>query len=189
LLRAARELLRERPWSEVSVDDIARSAGISRSTFYFYFESREAVLLAIADEVESEFLLADEAWLRRVDESPYEALLRAIDASFSIWRKHGSLLRAVVDARDGDPNLVALRHDWAERFVSTFANQIERERADGHTCENSPPSRDLARMLLIMAERVHYEASARTLTPQLEERLSSTLATIWHRTIYGTAQN
>ncbi len=42
-------------------------------------------------------------------------------------------------------------------------------------------------MLLTMAERVHYEASKRRLSPEAEKRLSETLTTIWHRAIYGAA--
>lgn len=187
LLRTARDLLSTRPWSVISVDDLARGAGLSRSSFYFYFDSREGVLLAIAEEVEQEFLRADEVWFRRAGESPHATLQRAIDASFSVWRRHGPVLRAVVDARDSDPAFAALRRQWAERFVVAVADQIERERSEGHTMTKSPPARDVARMLLTMTERVHYEASKRPMSPEAEARLSETLTTIWHRAIYGTA--
>src|SRR5947209_215272 len=49
ILQTAERLLGERPLRDISVDDLARGAGISRPTFYFYFASKEAVLLALMD--------------------------------------------------------------------------------------------------------------------------------------------
>src|SRR5205823_699441 len=37
-----------------SVDDLARGAGLSRPTFYFYFASKEAVVLTLLDRVIAE---------------------------------------------------------------------------------------------------------------------------------------
>src|SRR3954454_18377559 len=54
ILATAEQLLGERPLTEVSVDDLARGAGISRPTFYFYFRSRDAVLLTLLDRVVAE---------------------------------------------------------------------------------------------------------------------------------------
>jgi len=48
ILATAERLLSERPLAEISIDDLAQGAGISRSGFLFYFQSKEAVLLALA---------------------------------------------------------------------------------------------------------------------------------------------
>src|SRR5688500_5015616 len=58
ILATAERLLGERTLREISIDDLAKGAGISRPTFYFYFPSKDAVLLALLDRVVSE---ADEA--------------------------------------------------------------------------------------------------------------------------------
>ena len=54
ILATAEELLGQRPLAEISVDDLARGAGISRPTFYFYFRSKDAVLLTLLDRVVAE---------------------------------------------------------------------------------------------------------------------------------------
>src|SRR5207245_10784385 len=54
ILQTAERLLGERPLRDISVDDLARGAGISRPTFYFYFASKEAVLLALMDRLVEE---------------------------------------------------------------------------------------------------------------------------------------
>ncbi|HLN06172.1 MAG TPA: TetR/AcrR family transcriptional regulator [Acidimicrobiales bacterium] len=186
LLRTASELLSHRPWSAVSVDDLARGAGISRSAFYFYFDSREAVLFAIAAQAEGWLMQADEIWLRRTDESPYDSLRRAICRNFDLWREHGPVLRAVIDAQTTDPALVEFRRQWAEHFVSAIAAQIEREQAAGLALEPPPAVRDLARTLAGMTERVMYESTMVSLSKAVETRLAATLSTIWCRSIYGT---
>src|SRR5215211_3768567 len=54
ILATAERLLAEKPLAAVSVDDLARGAGISRPTFYFYFPSKDAVLLTLLDRVVAE---------------------------------------------------------------------------------------------------------------------------------------
>src|SRR3954467_8899803 len=54
ILATAERLLAEKPLSAISVDDLARGAGISRPTFYFYFSSKDAVLLSLLDRVVAE---------------------------------------------------------------------------------------------------------------------------------------
>src|SRR5215218_7086844 len=51
IFETAEKLLKEKPLSEISVDDLAKGAGISRPTFYFYFPSRDAVVLTIIDRL------------------------------------------------------------------------------------------------------------------------------------------
>src|SRR5919108_4642572 len=54
ILRTAERLLEQQGFSQISIDDLARGAGISRPTFYFYFPSKDAVLLTLLDRVVDE---------------------------------------------------------------------------------------------------------------------------------------
>ena len=54
IVTAVRELLHERSFADLSVSTISERAGVARSGFYFYFDSKYAVLaviLADADEL------------------------------------------------------------------------------------------------------------------------------------------
>ena len=51
LLATAEQLLQERAFADISVDDLAKGAGLSRPTFYFYFPSKDAVLLTLFERV------------------------------------------------------------------------------------------------------------------------------------------
>lgn len=48
ILQAVRELLEERPFAELSVATISNRAGVARSGFYFYFDSKYSVLAQLA---------------------------------------------------------------------------------------------------------------------------------------------
>lgn len=49
-----RELLEEKPFTELSVSTISDRAGVARSGFYFYFDSKYAVLAQILAEATHE---------------------------------------------------------------------------------------------------------------------------------------
>ena len=49
ILATAERLLEDKKFADISVDDLAKGAGLSRPTFYFYFPSKDAVLLALVD--------------------------------------------------------------------------------------------------------------------------------------------
>src|SRR5271154_4610090 len=51
ILTTAEQLLEQRSLADISVDDLAKGAGISRPTFYFYFPSKDAVLLSLLDQM------------------------------------------------------------------------------------------------------------------------------------------
>jgi len=75
ILATAERLLAERPLSDISIDELARGAGISRPTFYFYFSSKEAVLLSLLDRVVAE---ADEAAFGNLELPTADPLLERV---------------------------------------------------------------------------------------------------------------
>ena len=69
ILETAEELLKARPLADISVDDLAKGAGISRPTFYFYFRSKDAVLQTLLERVIAE---ADASLQELVQNPPAE---------------------------------------------------------------------------------------------------------------------
>ncbi|MDH6547386.1 TetR/AcrR family transcriptional repressor of nem operon [Streptomyces sp. SAI-117] len=73
ILGAARSLIEGRGYSALGVAEICKAAGVPKGSFYYFFESKEALALAVVDEhwaaqrAEWESALgADEAPLRRL---------------------------------------------------------------------------------------------------------------------------
>lgn len=77
---AAFHCFSERGFHDTRVDDICKEAGASKGSFYWYFESKEAVFLHIlevwADEVERE--VVEQFRAAFADEDPMGALLAAL---------------------------------------------------------------------------------------------------------------
>src|SRR5918999_4223221 len=94
ILETAERLLEERPLHEISVDDLARGAGISRPTFYFYFSSKEAVLLALLDRVVEEARASRGDALERQGEDPRGRLRQAINGIYETFRAHRAVMLA-----------------------------------------------------------------------------------------------
>jgi AcrR family transcriptional regulator len=187
ILTTAERLLADRPLSAITVDELARGAGITRPTFYFYFDSREAMVRALAGRIAHHMYEAAASWLRRTDEPPAEAIRRAVAANLRVWREHGPVLRAVARSRESDPAMAEFWGDMADRFTEAVAAQIERERAAGLAPPGPPTATDLARALVVMTERANHDASLSPASPRRDRAFADTLTTIWLRSIYATA--
>jgi AcrR family transcriptional regulator len=184
LLHEAEALLAERPLSSIGIDEIAQAAGISRSSFYFYFASREALLRTLGERAQQEVLASADAWLNRTDEPPAEAITRALAENLAMWRRHGPVLRALHDARHTDEQTDAMRLAIARRFVDATAAQIERERDAGLAPPAPPDARRLAAILTGMNDRAFYDASSRPASRQRDRELVQALTAVWCRSVY-----
>src|SRR3989440_8537546 len=105
ILETAERLLEERPLHEISVDDLAKGAGISRPTFYFYFPSKEAVLLTLLDRVvrTADAALADLA--DKLAETGDNRWRIALNVFFETFGSQKTLTRAGMAARDTSPEI------------------------------------------------------------------------------------
>ncbi|MET7637998.1 TetR family transcriptional regulator [Streptomyces sp. NPDC005438] len=91
LIRAAYELIATKGYEETTVDEISESVEISQRTFFRYFSSKEEVVFALTDVVESRYLEAVRD--RPADEPPQQALLAALA---EVWDQIGEELQAIV---------------------------------------------------------------------------------------------
>ncbi|MGH2755682.1 MAG: TetR family transcriptional regulator [Actinomycetota bacterium] len=131
LRAAALRLFRDRGFAAVSVDQIAAEANVSRSTFFRYFGSKEAVLFNDIDEVGGIFL--EEIRGRPSTEGAADAFEHALLAisRHSASRRTQDQQRALDDLLRTDPALSARRMAdlarWAEAIAGVFAERAGRE--------------------------------------------------------------
>lgn len=185
ILRTLERLLAEQPLRAISVDDLARGAGISRPTFYFYFASKEAVLLTLLER------LVEETWEAQANapdllaSDPVGAWRMALRVSFETWTTNRDVIRAAAEARPSHP---AVRELWAnllESFVQQTAEAIETERDRG-AAPPGLPARELALCLNRMNERIFETTLAEGELTLEEDRVLDALVDVWLRAIYGT---
>ena len=85
------KLMQTTPYRKIRISQIAEEADISRSTFYQHFETKDALLLSVADEIiESYFRAIDEVLLGS-DKSPTRLL-------FSKWQENLEQMKLILDA-------------------------------------------------------------------------------------------
>jgi AcrR family transcriptional regulator len=179
-------LMARTQFTDISVAHILDEANVSRATFYFYFQSKFAVLAGLLENAMDDIFDTVQPFLARPpEESPEVALERSIRAVTSAWHRHRLILQAVAHHWHSDPGLHALWLGIVERFVAAGADEIERERLAGKI--TSPlPGRMLASTLFWGTERVLYMAGL-GIEPSLpdEESAVGALVTMWHGTLYG----
>jgi|SRR5690348_3270449 len=188
ILETAEHLLEQRPLSEISVDDLAKGAGISRPTFYFYFPSKDAVVLTIIDRLVAAATGSREEALATMAEGELRAGLRqALADLYGAFRSRRAVTLAAAELRMRNPEARELWSEVMEGWVADVTAVIEAERARG-AAPPGQPARDVAIALVQMNERVQY-ATFTDESPSLDEdRVLDVLVDIWLRAIYGLAE-
>jgi AcrR family transcriptional regulator len=183
ILDAAEELLAERGLTDLTVADVIESAGVSRGSFYFYFESKQAVVAGLLERIVEEVHEAALPWFERGETPPETALRAAIGGSLSLWRRHSAVLSSTVESWQSDPGIRELWGEVIHRFTRAASAQIERDREAG-VAPDGPPADALAGALVAMNERSFYFAVVGT-DRRSDARLEDALTHIWLAAIYG----
>jgi AcrR family transcriptional regulator len=189
ILDTARRLLQDRPLASLTIDELAAGAGISRSSFYFYFDGKSAVLAALLDELSSELAAENTPWLDGT--GPDEVALRAAIAhSAELWRTSGGLLRQAFAPGGATDPLADWRREVVARGVRRLAARIERDRAEGWDL-GTLPAESLAEMTAAMRDQTFALRSGTIPDAQLvEELVMATLRLLYgSRPVHGSAQS
>ena len=182
IVEAAEALLREKPFRDLTVDDLMRRTGLSRPSFYVYFRDRHDLVLKLVEQIGGELFAMSERWYAGTGAGP--ALVReAIDGVVGVFAEHGPALRALADAAAEDPRVEAAYVAILERFVDATARHIEEEVAAGRVLPLDPVP--TATALTWMMERYLQLQIGRTPGAAVEP-VADTLTTIWSRVLYGT---
>jgi len=182
LLQAFGELLAEQSLEQINVAEISRRAGVTRSAFYFYFESKAIAVMALMQGLYDAAADANEL-LVKAEGDPEKRIRAAITMLFDSVDASPHTYRALLEARASS---VAVRQMWdAGRadFAGVIAGMIETERAAGRASEG-PDAGSLAAVLLDLNDHA-LERHSLGSGPARAQHIEA-LAVIWLRTIYGT---
>jgi AcrR family transcriptional regulator len=174
ILAATRELLQQgRAFAELSVGEISTRAGVSRPTFYAYFQDKRALVLSLGEELEQSARAAAGPWLQTEDDDLRSTLIGVL-ASF---RTHRATLGAIVEAATYDAAVAKFWRDFHEWFL---VNAAERARhADPSLSQANAEA--LAYSLVWMTERCLTEHLA---APRVHEQaLIDAIERLWRAII------
>jgi TetR/AcrR family transcriptional regulator, ethionamide resistance regulator len=172
-------LLGERPFKDVTVDELSRRAGLSRTAFYFYYKDKNEVLKEAANAVAAQVYSEADRWWH--GEGPPEQLVReALEGIAHVYGEHADVLRASVEATTYDPEFRSFYESLIGRFVTATADHLRRERAAGRLRQLEPEP--IAEALVWMAERCNYALFLLEGRPASE--VVDSLTGIWIHALY-----
>jgi len=185
LIDAVLELLLSTSIAELSVMQIAKRAGVTRPVFYFYFESKYAVLAAALGQVWKKFAaarpLADSIDLT---ESPELLTHNLTRAAVDIWHEHHALIAAVVEARASDAQLARLWDELvanAGRQVCRVITQLQADDRVRPASDNVPKLVD-ALFGMTVWSLLNAGGSA---DPAARDELVDVVSAVWLASVWG----
>jgi AcrR family transcriptional regulator len=122
LLDAAGRELAARPWAEITMADIATSAGVSRQTLYNEFGSRAEFAQELVLREAGRFIDAVQSTIARNADDPRLALQATFELFLTVAAEN-PLVNAIV-AGDGADELIALFTTRGETLVETAAARL-----------------------------------------------------------------
>jgi len=185
ILAATAGLLADRQFGDLAVGDILTAAGVSRGSFYFYFDSKHDVLAELVRRAVVRGHDAAAPWLAGPGgpADPAAALRTGITAGAELWRQNAPILRAIVENWRTDPRLEALWTGQMQTFTDATVAQINADpRARQRLAGQDIPA--LASALTWLGERLYYLAATGTPPFDDQDTLVSTLLHIWTSALY-----
>lgn len=180
IVSSALDLSERGPFRDLSVDEIARAAGLSRSAFYTHFRDKHDLLLGAVEEVSDElYRMADRWW--HGEGPPAEQVRVAISGVVSVYAKHAGVLRVATEVSTYDDDV---REFWlaiVQRFIDATAEHIYAEQAAGLIPTSLKPE-PTAESLVWMVERCCYIHLARAERGPAE--VIRALAPVWTAALY-----
>jgi AcrR family transcriptional regulator len=184
ILATAERLLEDKKFADISVDDLAKGAGLSRPTFYFYFSSKDAVLLTLLDRVMVEANSRLASFTSDLPADRNTSLRAGINAFFATFAAHPAVCAAAAEAKATSPEVRDLWADFMKRSIDHTTGVIKAERVKGDAPDTIPAD-ELSTALNLMNEAVMTSSIVGNQPSLPADRLLDTLVHIWSTSIYG----
>ncbi|BBZ44799.1 TetR/AcrR family transcriptional regulator [Mycobacterium parmense] len=185
ILATAERLLGERPLADFSVDDLAKGAGISRPTFYFYFPSKNAVLLALLDQMNSKANAALRVLGGDLSGDPETVWRTRIKSFFEVSGAHPAVAVAGAAAKSTNPEVRQLWSTLMQRWIGFTTLAIKAERGKG-VAPDTIPAEDLSVALNMLSERMMAATFTAEEASIPEGQVIDALVHIWLASIYNS---
>ena len=128
IVQAVRELLQEKPFAELSVSTISLRAGVARSGFYFYFDSKYAVLAQIVAEAAEELEELTQYFApRQPGESPEQFAKRMVRSAAAVYADNDPVMTATNVARHTDMQIREIIEQQFEVVLREIVAVVEAE--------------------------------------------------------------
>jgi AcrR family transcriptional regulator len=184
ILEAAERLLRERPFRELTVDDLMAATTQSRTAFYRHFTGRQDLLIRLLSDLNQELWAVSEGWFQGGGGDPLAEAREALERLAGVYQAHGPVLLAMAEAAHHDDEVERVYGTLVQGFADGVVARLERDAAAGRA--SIPYAAEVAAALVWMTERQLAVTFGRQETTATERAATvEALYTIWTRTLYG----
>ena len=118
------DLVVERGYDQTTVDDICAAAGISRSSFFRYFPSKEDALFSTA--VDEGQLLLEALSSRPATDTPWTAMRRALDSVLQRYEVTDERARRITRLIVNNPALAARHREKSAHWLVLLRPEVAR---------------------------------------------------------------
>ncbi|ORJ64254.1 TetR/AcrR family transcriptional regulator [Mycobacterium simiae] len=183
LLDATERLMRGgASYTELSVDRLATEAGISRASFYIYFEDKGHLLRRLAGQVFADLAESADRWWRVARRRDPDDLRAAMTALVASYRRHQPVLVALNEMAAYDPVVGATYGNLLTAVAGRMTRVIEEGQADG-SIRPELRAGTTASTLTWMVERA-CQQNLPAAADSYDAELAATLAEIIWATLY-----
>lgn len=169
-------------FTELSVDRLATEAGISRASFYIYFEDKGDLLRRLARQVFGDLTEDAARWWTVAGRRDPADILSAMARIIASYRRHQPVLIALNEMAGYDAQVGATYRELLTGIGAQFTAVIEAGQADG-SIRTTLPAATTASSLVWMVERV-CQQNLPSQPSSYDAELAATLAQIVRGALY-----
>lgn len=183
IVKAVRELLEQQSFADLSVSAISERAGVARSGFYFYFDSKYAVLaLIVAEAMEELDAMTHNFAPREPGESPDIFAKRMVGYAATVFATNDPIMSACAVAQNTDAQIRELMNDFEDVVIAKIVGLVEQDRGARPITEDIPA---LVRTLTATTAMTLAHDPAFIGRGEDPERARDVLERLWHNALWG----
>lgn len=179
LLAAATDVFWDKGYLDSRVADIVERAGVSHGTFYTYFDSKEAVLWAIASDLNEALSRTARGVRAETGGDEVAAIELANRRYLEMYLGNRKVMRLMEEVASFNPDMRKARHSTRVHFVSRTTRSIERMQAAG-IADAHLDAAYAAQALVSMVSHFAYSMVATHTALDLDDAVA-TLTRLWAR--------
>ena len=173
---AAAQALRERPYRELSVEELMATAGLTRTLFYRHFDDLGDLVARLLEDASAE-LYEQERKIAMTALEGQRTIRDALEPAVATLAHHGPLLRAIKEAASHDERIEEGYEAMVARFGALIEGYLTMLADEGSTRIADPVQTARALNLMNLAYLLDaFGSSEPKVTPEVAVR---TLVEIW----------
>jgi AcrR family transcriptional regulator len=169
-------------YADLSVEAIITAGGISRSTFYVYFEDKGDLLVAMAQDVIGDLIADGDSWWELPVDATRDDLRKALRVPIDTYRKHGTILGTIAETAAYDPRAQEQQQNLIDQVVTALTTYIGDVQRAGVADTDLDAART-APWLIWMIERGLYQLVGAADDEEVECQLDALVEIVW-RVVY-----